>query len=991
MRNGFTRGIAATVLLGALVLVLSSADSPLDVPAETRRATAVVASHQPAENASSARTATRAPASTSGEAALVALGPRLPAVARGYGWTAAELADTLRSDSTLHVDSNDRLFYVERPIDAATEAAALAAAAAPEAAAPFPLGDTFKLHSLPGAKLTILLDFDGATMSNNGWTTGTIIAPAWSLDGEANPGFNDTEKSAIQDIWRRVAEDYAPFNVDVTTEFTSEAVLTRTSLSDLNYGARVLISPISSYFGDFGGYAYLDVFAEVGDYYKPALVFPENIGNSTKSISEAASHEAGHNLGLNHDGSSVVGYYAGSGSGDTGWAPIMGNGYTRNLTQWSQGEYPDATNKQNDLAIIQGYIAYRADDAGDTTATAVVLPAAATLSTAGMVGASTDVDVYRFSADTGTTSIAVSPAALGPNLDVYAEIRRPDGSVVASSNPTALLSASFSTILPAGTYYLAVRGTGKLTPLDSGGYSNYASIGQYTVTGSVPYVVPVTIATPTPATAFTEWVSSDVTISLAASEPVYGIAWTRYSINSAGSVTYGGSPVVISAPGTTVFAYRSQSNGGAAETTKTATVRIDKVKPVTTILGLLGRYAVGGGNAITLSPTDGLSGVAGTWWRLGTSGAFISGITVPVPAGIGTYTLQYFSADAVGNSESVRTATVLVTEAPVTRVAGGNRYDTAVQLARKGWDPGNTLAWTGVKHIVVANGEPGREADPIGAAGLAGAYGAPVLLTQASRLPGSTKATIAEIAKANPGVRVHLIGSTSVVPDARWNDIKAIKGVSAVKHRVSGPTRYSTSAAIARAIVTQVGEHRVQGVLVVAVDNPAAFYDALAASPIAYARTMPLIGVKKSTLESSAMNVLGNELAGKPIYFANSDVFVTREMKRAISGSTSPTSLATSSDHYIAATQIAQAAVTRGWLSRADSGLAAKLPDALAGGTYLGLRGGVLLFTDSSAVIKPVTKSYLTTHKAEVTQGWVIGGTAVIPAAQETSFRNLLK
>jgi len=1343
VRNGITRWLAVTALLGAAVLAFSSVGTPVDRPARSSRAAEGAASLQLAAATPGSGTAARTSASTNGEDAVVALGSRLPAVARGYGWTAAELAETLQSDSTLHVDANDRLFYTERPpVDSATASAtALAAAATPEAAAPYPLADTFKLHSLSNAQLTILLDFDGATMSDNGWTTGTIIAPAWSLDGAANPGFNDTEKAAIQDIWRRVAEDYAPFNVDVTTEFTSESVITRAGASDLNYGTRVLVSPISSYFGNYGGIAYVSVFDDVGDYYKPALVFPEMLSNSAKNIAEAASHEAGHNLGLRHDGTPTLEYYAGSGSGETGWAPIMGNGYGKNLTQWSRGEYPGANNSEDDLAIVAGYLAYRPDDAGDTTATAGVLPVASTISTAGVIDGPGDLDVYRFSAGAGSTSIAVNPAALGPDLDVYAEILRPDGSLVAASNPDTLLSASFSSVLPAGTYYLTVRGTGRLTPLDAGGYSNYASIGQYTVTGTVPFGVPVTTATPTPANAFTAWASSDVTISLVATEPISGVAWTRYSINGAAAVTYGGAPVVISTSGTTTFAYRSQNNVGVAEATQTATVRIDKVKPTTTSPGLLGSYPAGGGHTVTLSPSDGLSGVASTSWRIGTSGAFTAGVTatvpsvagtytlqyystdvvgnveavqsatvtvvditppvtaatvtpaaatstwvssnatitltatdadpgvawtryringaaeqdystpivisgsatstvtyrsadlagnteatktvtvridkvkptttapglltqyapgggssislvasdahsgvastswrigtsggfasgttvavpsaagaytlqfystdvagnvgdvqtvtfwvfdltpptttatvepaaatsgwvssaatvtlsatdaipgvewtrfsingaaeqdysapvvisesgtatvayrsadssgnaeatktvtvyvdatapitdaldlasgyardsgasvtlsatdahsgvtttqwrlgtngaftagsiVPVPSGVGTYTLQYFSTDAVGNSEDVRSATFVVSPIPVTRIAGKDRYDTAVRLARAGWDPGNTKAWAGVKHVLIANGEPGREADPIGAAGLAGAYGAPVLLTQGLKLPGSTRTAIAEIAKANPGVRVHLIGSTSVVPDARWNDIKRITGVSQTKDRVYGSTRYSTSAAIARRIVALMGEPRIQGVLVVAVDNPAAFFDALAASPIAYVRTMPIVGVRKSATEPAAMNVLRNELAGKPIYFVNSDAFVTRSMKTVISASPSPSSLATSSDHYKASTQIAQSAVSRGWMSRADSGLAAKLPDALTGGAYMGLRGGVLLFTDSSSAIRPVTKSDLIAHKAEVAHGWVVGGTAAVPAAQETSFRNLLQ
>ncbi len=1342
MQNAITRWLVAAALFTALVLTLASdAGSLVTAPGGTHRRVAAAETEPVAGQTPTADVSTAV--ATSGEAAIESLGSRLPAVARSYGWSAEEFADTLRSDSTLHLAADDKLFYIEPSIDSATASAtALAEAAAPEATAPFPLADTFKLHSMPSAKLTILLDFDGETMSNNGWTAGTIVAPAWSIDGTANPGFNDTERAAIQDIWRQVAEDFAPFNVDVTTEFTSEAAITRTAASDLNYGTRVLVSPISSYFGSYGGIAYLGVFAMYTDYYKPALVFPEMLGNGSKNIAEAATHEAGHNLGLRHDGTVTPAseYYSGSGTGETGWAPIMGVGYYRNLTQWSKGEYPSATRKEDDLAIVKGYLGYRADDAGDATATATPLPLSMTVSASGLVGASTDVDIYRFAAGAGTTSITVSPAALGPNLDVYAEIQQADGTVVASSNPSTLLSASLSTSLSAGTYYLTVRGTGKLTPLDVGGYSNYASIGAYTVSGTVPGALPVTTATPESIGAFTDWSSSDVTISLVATEPVFGVAWTRYSSNGAPAEFYSGAPVAISTPGTSTFAYWSQSNSGLTEETQTVTVRVDKAMPLTTTPGLKAEYAPDGssvislvasdalsgvastrwrlgtsgsytdgstvpvpsssavytlqyystdvagnvedpqsttftvydvtppettatvtpaaaltrwvssdttvtltatdaypgvawtrysldraaeqnysapivirksglatitfrsqdssgntetlqevtlhvdktaplttaldlasgyarnsgakitlkatdahsgvastrwrlgtsgsytdgstvpvpsssavytlqyystdvagnvedpqsttftvydvtppettatvtpaaaltrwvssdttvtltatdaypgvawtrysldraaeqnysapivirksglatitfrsqdssgntetlqevtlhvdktaplttaldlasgyarnsGAKITLKATDAHSGVASTRWRLGTSGAFSSGSTVPVPSAVGSYTMQYFSADAVGNSESVRTVKFVVSPIPVTRVAGADRYETAVQLAREGWDPGGDEAWTGVKHILVANGEPGAEADPIGAAGLAGAYGAPVLLTQGSRVPGSTKAAILEIATANPGVRVHLIGGTAVVPDARWNDIKAIKGVSQIKDRVYGPNRYATSAAVARAIVSHRGKPQVQGVLIVAVDDSAAFFDALAASPIAYARTMPMIGVKKSKLEPSAMKVLSNELAGKPIYFVNSDAFVTRRVKVAIAGASS-TTIATSSDRYTAATQIAQSAVSRGWLSRADIGLAAKLPDALTGGTYIGLRGGVLLFTSPSGALAPVTKSYIATHKAEVAHGWVIGGTAAVPAAQETSFRNLLQ
>jgi hypothetical protein len=61
-----------------------------------------------------------------------------------------------------------------------------------------------------------------------------------------------------------------------------------------------------------------------------------------------ASHEAGHNVGLGHDGTASVGYCQGHGA----WAPIMGVGYYRGISQWSKGEYAGANNTEDDHAVI---------------------------------------------------------------------------------------------------------------------------------------------------------------------------------------------------------------------------------------------------------------------------------------------------------------------------------------------------------------------------------------------------------------------------------------------------------------------------------------------------------------------------------------------------------------------------------------------------------------------------------------------------------------
>ena len=51
----------------------------------------------------------------------------------------------------------------------------------------------------------------------------------------------------IQKIWQRVAEDYAPFGVDVTTEDPVLEGLRKTTTGDTAFGIRVVISPTNWY------------------------------------------------------------------------------------------------------------------------------------------------------------------------------------------------------------------------------------------------------------------------------------------------------------------------------------------------------------------------------------------------------------------------------------------------------------------------------------------------------------------------------------------------------------------------------------------------------------------------------------------------------------------------------------------------------------------------------------------------------------------------
>jgi hypothetical protein len=423
---------------------------------------------------------------------------------RGFHFTELDLG-------SLEADAEGGIFYVDSFLTGAPETVMESEPTTEEAAVPvnpFPAGLVF--HSRPGAPNVLFLNFSGENVTGSAWNNSlnrpTIPAVAFSTDSDYST-FSDAEQVAIKRIWERVAEDYAPFDIDVTTERpallgtrVAHALITR------NTDANDDPNPSSS----AGGVAYIDVFSKsFYATYRPAWIYFNNLANNESYIAEAVSHEIGHNLGLSHDGKTDgSNYYGGHGSGDTSWGPIMGTGYNRNVSEWSKGEYYLANNSQDDLATISGKVPYLTDDCGNTSGAATPLvmagmtnvvsttpetdPNNSNPANKGFLERNTDVDVFSFTTGNGQVRLTVNPWIMpsgmrGGNLDVSLELRNESGGIVMTNNPASQTTAQIQTTLTAGTYYLHIRNTGTGNPTNStpSGYTSYASIGQYFVSGYV--------------------------------------------------------------------------------------------------------------------------------------------------------------------------------------------------------------------------------------------------------------------------------------------------------------------------------------------------------------------------------------------------------------------------------------------------------------------------------------------------------------------------
>lgn len=465
---------------------------------------------------------------------------------------------------TLDIDDNGGIFYADTllPDPAKTDANESLAPAGPAAAPASTLDDAFLLHSRPGATKVVFIDFDGAIITGTAWngTHSTLDATAFNVEGDAGT-FSDAERTRIVDIWHRVAEDLAPYDIDVTTQepavfnSTTGTILVTHSI-DANGNAINCTS--------CGGVAYVGVFGNSNyhTYYSPALVFFDKLGGGGATyVAEASSHEFGHNLGLSHDVAPGTNYYGGHGSGLVSWAPIMGNSYNNNVTQWSKGEYAGATQLQNDLAIIDGKLGYRPDDHGNTRASSSDLnvdsggsvvssnpeldPHNLLTGNKGIINSSSDVDVFSFVSGGGPVSLTVNPgwdafyrasSRRGSNLDIQAELQNVSGATIVQNDPITDTSASISANVNAGTYYLLITGVGNSQLLDAGDpssvyYSDYDSLGQYFINGSVPPAsLDETAPTPNPMTwAIDPSADSYNAISMTATTAVDDISSVEYN------------------------------------------------------------------------------------------------------------------------------------------------------------------------------------------------------------------------------------------------------------------------------------------------------------------------------------------------------------------------------------------------------------------------------------------------------------------------------
>jgi len=334
-----------------------------------------------------------------------------------------------------------------------------------------------------------------------------------------------------------------------------------------------------------------------------------------------------------------------------------------------------------------------------------------------------------------------------------------------------------------------------------------------------------------------------------------------------------------------------------------------------------------------------------------------------------------YEVRAVDASTNVGPRSTMATCTPVglmetDRTFGADRYSTALAISSANFPDSS------VTTAVVATGK--AFPDALSASALAGVYGSPILLVNSS----VTASLTAELDRL--GVQdVVIVGGETAVPAGIATALAIDYGVT----RVFGSDRYSTSVAIASKVESLTGD--VAEAFFARGDS---FADALAVSPFAYSRTVPVLLVRPTEIPAvtaAAIDTLG--LTDGVI--AGSESAVSADVMTDLEGMLAGTVTRVGGvDRYLTARAVADFGVAQGWGDYSYVGLATGLnyPDALGGGPVAGGRNGVLLLTRPD-VLSATVASAITDNKDTIDLVDIYGSESAVAATVRTAVEALLQ
>lgn len=322
---------------------------------------------------------------------------------------------------------------------------------------------------------------------------------------------------------------------------------------------------------------------------------------------------------------------------------------------------------------------------------------------------------------------------------------------------------------------------------------------------------------------------------------------------------------------------------------------------------------------------------------------------------LGRLCLPFLGALFVLASLPLFATEALALQVNVQRVAGDTRYDTMSELIS------NVGGWSASDKVILASGA--NYPDALSASALAGAYDAPIILTDPTELSSKAAATIKQLGPST----IYVVGGPSAVSDEVLQAASNICGSNTI--RLYGSTRYETILEILRQCNSS------SDTVIVATGSN--YADSLSISPFAYVTKSPIVlcdpygGITQETVEairaggfSRAILVGGNAAVPDVVIPQLNNANIATDGIRRLSGATC----------YETSTQITAFEISETSLFTADQlGFAtgSNYADALAMGPCMGRINSPLLLVDNGA---QTVCAYIERFKGNVGNAFVAGG-----------------
>ena len=306
------------------------------------------------------------------------------------------------------------------------------------------------------------------------------------------------------------------------------------------------------------------------------------------------------------------------------------------------------------------------------------------------------------------------------------------------------------------------------------------------------------------------------------------------------------------------------------------------------------------------------------------------------------------------------------------RAAGETRYATMAALLLK-------APWKAERTVVLASGS--NYPDALAAASLAGAYDAPIVLTE----PNSLSVDAADmIEQLSPNV-IYVVGGEAAVSKSAVDTAAYYAADGCKVFRIAGDTRLETSLAIAKRVRQK---STASDTLIVATGFN--YADALSVSPFAFAYKSPIFLCGSNGLSADAISYISGAGFKRAILVGGTAAVPDRVKQQLTSAGISSGSITrlAGATRYETSAKIMSYAVNAGMnVSTVYLATGKNFPDALAAGPVAGKLRAPLLLVDPGI---EYAHTVLANYCGSVNVATVVGGTSAVSAIDALSLARTL-